>query len=92
MNKIDVVNSNYKKERIAISFNPLTEEFKVKDKGTERGKEWISDIADAMDAGRRYVNEFLAKNEIEDDDEADKISDRIEKLKSIKNSDVGRCV
>lgn len=89
LNKIDVVNSNYKKERIAISFNPLTEEFKVKDKGTERGKEWISDIADAMDAGRRYVNEFLAKNEIEDDDEADKISDRIEKLKSIKNSDVG---
>lgn len=89
LNKIEVVNSSYKKERIVISFNPLTEEFKVRDKGTERGKEWITDIADAMDAGRRFINEYLDKNGIESDDEADNVSDRIEKLKSIRNADVG---
>lgn len=89
LNKIEIVTSSYQKERIVISFNPLTEEFKVRDKGTERGKEWITDIADAMDAGRRYINEYLELNGIDSDDEADKISDRFEMLKSIKNSDVG---
>lgn len=89
LNKIEIVNSKYQKERIVISFNPKTEEFKVRDRGTERGKEWITDIADAMDAGRRFINEYLANNGIETDEEADLISDRIEKLKQIKNSDVG---
>lgn len=89
LNRIEVVNNSYQKERIVISFNPLTEEFKVKDRGTERGKEWITDIADAMDAGRRFINDFLNSNGIESDDEADKISDRIEKLKQIKNADIG---
>lgn len=89
LNKIEVVNDKYRKERIIISFNPLTEEFKVRDRGTEKGKEWITDIADAMDAGRKYINNYLKLNEITDDDECDQISDRIEKLKQIKNSDVG---
>ncbi|MGL4484501.1 MAG: GmrSD restriction endonuclease domain-containing protein [Anaerovoracaceae bacterium] len=86
---IEIVNSNYKKERIVISFNPTTEEFKVKDKGTERGKEWITDIAEAMEAGRKYVNDYLKTNGIEDSDFADVIDNRIDRLKSIKNADVG---
>ena len=89
LNKMDITTENYKKERIVISFNPITEEFKVRDKSTERGKEWITDIADAIDAGRKFINNYLETNGIADDDEADQISDRIEKLKAIKNADVG---
>ena len=89
LNRVEIVNDSYQKERIVISFNPLTQEFKVKDRGTERGKEWITDIADAMDAGRRFINTYLDLNGIEDDNEADKISDRIERLKQIKNADIG---
>ena len=89
LNKIEIVTENYKKERIVVSFNPITEEFKVRDKSTERGKEWITDIADTMDAGRKFINNYLELNDITDDDYADKISERIEKLKSIKNADVG---
>ena len=89
LNKIEIVNEKYKKERIVISFNPMTEEFKVRDRGTERGKEWITDIADAMDAGMRFIKDYLALNNIESDEDADRIGDRIEKLKQIKNSDVG---
>ena len=89
LNKIKIVTDSYKKERIVISFNPITEEFKVRDNSTERGKEWLADIADAMDAGHKFVREYLKLNGIEGDDEADKISERIEKLKSIKNADVG---
>jgi len=89
LNKIEIVNDKYQKERIVISFNPKTEEFKVRDKGTERGKEWITDIADAMDAGMKYIKNYLAINDITSDEEADIIADRIEKLKQINNSDVG---
>ena len=89
LNRAEIVNDDYKKERIVISFNPLTEEFKVRDKGTERGKDWITDIADAMDAGRKFINEYLTLNGIEDDDKADEISDRFEHLKQIKNADIG---
>lgn len=89
LNKIEVVNSEYKKERIVISFNPITETFKVRDGGTEVGKEWITDIADAMDAGMKFVKNYLELNGITSDDWADIISDRIDKLKHIKNSDVG---
>lgn len=89
LNRIEIVNDSYQKERIVISFNPFSEEFKVKDRGTERGKEWITDIADAMDAGRRFINTYLDLNGIETDNEADEISDRIEKLKQIKNADIG---
>lgn len=89
LNRVEIVNKSYKKERIIISFNPFTEEFKVKNRGTERGKEWITDISDAMDAGRKFINIFLDSNGVESDDEADKISDRIEKLKQIKNADIG---
>ena len=89
LNKIEIVTESYKKERIIISFNPITEEFKVRDRSTERGKEWITDIADAMDAGRKFVNSYLELNNINCDNEADEISDRVEKLKAIKNADVG---
>lgn len=89
LNRVEVVNKSYKKERIIISFNPFTEEFEVKNRGTERGKEWITDISDAMDAGRRFINTFLDSNNIDCDDKADEISDRIEKLKQIKNADIG---
>jgi len=89
IDKIEIVNTSYKKERIVISFNPMTEEFKRRDKSTERGKEWIVDIADAMNAGRKYINEYLLRNGIEDDEESDIIDARFEKLKAIKNADVG---
>ena len=38
---LPVINDKYKEERIAISFNPYTEEFKVQDQSTRKGAEWI---------------------------------------------------
>ena len=89
LNKMEITTDGYKKERIVISFNPITEEFKVRDRGTERGKEWITDIADAMDVGRKFVNNYLELNGITENEEADTIDERIAKLKAIKNADVG---
>lgn len=41
----EVMNKKYKYENVIISFNPVTEEFKVKDKSTERGAEWITNTS-----------------------------------------------
>ena len=43
-----VKNKDYQDETIVISFNPTTEEFKVRDKSTERGVEWVADISVIM--------------------------------------------
>ena len=47
---MDVINSDFEKKRIKISFNPLAmgeeEVFKVQDSAILRDKKWISDIAD----------------------------------------------
>ena len=39
-----VVTSNYKKKRIKIAFNPMTECFEVSNPAIEKNNAWISDI------------------------------------------------
>lgn len=87
-----VMNKRYKYETIAISFNPITQEFKVKDKGTERGAEWVADIAKilANDFNQlEFLDQYIAKNP-----EADKnrVHDNILRLIQIKNKNIGNIV
>lgn len=89
---LPVMNDKYKYEQIVISFNPLTEEFKVKDRGTERGAEWIADISDVManDFNQlAFLERYMEKNP-----DADKFSvhDRILRLIQIKNKNIGNIV
>lgn len=94
---MQVMNKKYKYERIVISFNPRTQEFKVKDRGTERGSEWIADIAELMKIdfrSRSFVDEYMAKNPsiIEEGLSADDIDDNIARLIQVKNKDIGNIV
>jgi hypothetical protein len=89
---LPVMNDKYKYERIAISFNPVTEEFKVKDRGTERGAEWIADISEVManDFNQlAFLDRYIEKNP-----EADKrsVHDHILNLIQIKNKSIGNIV
>ena len=62
---LNVIDKNYKKRRIAISFNPITEEFRTRTSSTERGKEWIGDIAEVMVNGYdtlTFVDELAKVN------------------------------
>lgn len=88
----EVMNKKYKYENIVISFNPVTEEFKVKDRGTERGAEWISDIAEIMRDGFNQLA-FLEKY-IEKNPEADKskVHDNVLRLIQVKNKNIGNIV
>ena len=83
------MNKKYKYEKIVISFNPVTEEFKVKDRGTERGAEWITDISEVM---RDDFNQLaFLETYIEKNPEADKskVHDCILRLIQIKNKSTG---
>lgn len=89
---LPVMNKKYKYEPIVISFNPTTEEFKVKDKSTERGAEWITDISDIM---RNDLNQLeLLSQYMQKNPEADqnKVHERIMRLIHIKNKSIGNIV
>lgn len=86
---LNVVDKKYKKRRIAISFNPLTEEFRTRTSSTERGKEWISDIAEVMVNGYdtlTFVDEYIARNPGTTRQE---INSRLNRLIQIKNKQIG---
>lgn len=86
---LNVVDKKYKKRRIAISFNPLTEEFRTRTSSTERGKEWISDIAEVMVNGYdtlTFVDEYVARNPGTTRQE---INSRLDRLIQIKNKQIG---
>lgn len=86
---LNVVDKKYKKRRIAISFNPLTEEFRTRTSSTERGKEWVSDIAEVMVNGYdtlTFVDEYVARNPGTTRQE---INSRLNRLIQIKNKQIG---
>lgn len=93
---LTVINDKYKEERIIISFNPLTEEFKVQDNATKKASEWIADISEVMNnnfSTRKFINDYAEKNSITDDnDKLDKIEERLLKLIGIKNKEIGNIV
>lgn len=86
---LDVVDKNYKERRIAISFNPITEEFRTRTSSTERGKEWIGDIAEIMANGYdtlTFVDEYVARNPSATRQE---VNARLNRLIQIKNKQIG---
>lgn len=101
---LPVINDKYKEEKIAISFNPYTEEFKVQDSSTRRGSEWIADISDVMGedfSSRRFIAEYDDKNNIEIDGEKKKrfndadldlIDRNLTSLRQIRNKEIGNIV
>lgn len=101
---LPVINDKYKEEKIAISFNPYTEEFKVQDSSTRRGSEWIADISEVMGddfSSRRFIAEYDDKNNIEIDGEKKKrfndadldlVDRNLTNLRQIRNKEIGNIV
>lgn len=99
---LPIINDKYKEEKIAISFNPYTEEFKVQDQSTRKGAEWISDICEVMGddfSTRKFIKEYSDRNQIEvngvkqprfsENDLDDIIDVNLTKLRNIKTKDIG---
>jgi hypothetical protein len=85
----NIVNTNYKEERINIAFHPITEEFATLTPAISKDKAWIQDISKLMtkDGGLfEDVTNYCEKNP-----EVDRklIEKNIEKLLQIKSKQVG---
>jgi hypothetical protein len=85
----EVIDSDYKKKRIKISFNPKEERFEVLNPAIEKDTEWIDDISKLFKHGFNmfgFVNEYCALNGIED---TNSIGAIINQLMAIRYSNVG---
>jgi len=90
---IEVINSDFEKKRIKISFNPLAideeEVFKVQDNAILKDKKWIADIAEVFSPEFKrgsFVSFYCTANPEMD---ADNLHDILDNLIGIKNRQVG---
>ena len=85
----EVLDENYKKKRIKIGFNILTEEFQTNNPAIEKQEEWISDISEFMKDDFN-VFDFISNYSNKFNLDANTVSNRVTKLRSIKNVSIGR--
>lgn len=90
---LEVINSDFEKKRIKISFNPLAideeEVFKVQDNAILKDKKWIADIAEIFIAGfdsYTFIQDFCVKNPEVNPSELNK---KLTQLIGIKNRQIG---
>ena len=90
---LEVINSDFEKKRIKISFNPLAvdedERFKVQDNAILKDKKWIADIADVFKPTFDmwgFVNNYCLKNPEISGSELNKV---LMQLIDIKNRQIG---
>ncbi|KAF0285944.1 hypothetical protein BA899_01300 [Spiribacter sp. SSL99] len=83
-----VVGRNYQRKRIAISFNPVTEEFATRTPAIDRSSQWIHDIAEFFSGTRQltFLRHYFEKNPGVDEDT---VEVAIGKLAAIEHAQVG---
>ncbi len=59
----EIINKNFKKLKLKISFNPIEEKFEVWNAAIEKDLEWISDISEIFDKDSifSFINGYLHK-------------------------------
>ena len=84
----DVVNQQYKKVRIKISFNPIDEKFEVFNPAIEKDSKYINDISEVFKSDFNSFNFAVKYGELNNVNPAD-VSNTITKLTAIKNNSIG---
>lgn len=85
----EIVNKEYQKVRITISFNPQTHKFEVLNPAIQKDVSWIQDIGPIVKGDARIskvINDYCRKNPSAD---KDKIEDSIENVKKIMSRPIG---
>lgn len=85
-----VVDSNYKKKRITIAFNPLDEVFEVCNPAIEKDSKWINDISKVFDVGFdawAFVDQYCQDNDMVGQQSV--VNKTLMKLLSIKGISLG---
>lgn len=89
----EIIDANFKRKRIKISFNPFAaedeERFKVQDNAILKDKRWIADIAVVFSSGFdsfSFIQEYCKKNSEVNPSE---LNSKIMQLLDIKNRQIG---
>lgn len=90
---LEVINSDFEKKRIKISFNPLAidedEVFKVQDNAILKDKKWITDIADVFKSDFKRGSFVFQYCESNTEMDSDRLHDILDNLIAIKNRQIG---
>lgn len=83
-----VVGSRYQNKRIAISFNPLTEEFATQTPAIRKSNQWIHDISDFYSGSSQltFLRSYFDKNP---DVDQRKVEASVTRLAAIEHAQVG---
>lgn len=84
----EIINKNFKRVKLKISFNPIEEKFEVWNVAIEKDPEWISDISSVFhnEAIFSFVNAYLSRLKSRlIEIETEKIGANIERVKNILN-------
>lgn len=87
---LEIIDKNYKKKRIKISFNPLKEEFQVFNAAIAKNSEWINDISEIFSEDYSewtFISSYCEKNNLIGNE--DKLAKVMKKLDSIKSINLG---
>lgn len=87
----EIVDENYKKKRIKISFHPLEEKFETLTPAIDRSSEWISDISEFLKTNSQmaFLRDYFKKNPEMSEEKKNFVEKKLEKLSAIKSKDVG---
>ncbi len=84
-----IVDKNYRKRKITIAFKPIEEKFEVSNPAIDKDDAWFPDIAAIINGSladlNKMVNEYCEANQVE----SDTIFSRLDKLRNIKNIQLG---
>lgn len=84
----EVVDKNYRRKRIKIAFNPITEQFATQTPILDRDPAWISDVAEFLNSSSMFsaTRKYMEANEHID---ADGVEKALERLAGIRQAQVG---
>lgn len=85
----EIINSEYKKVRIKIAFNPLEERFEVQNPAILKDKEWLPDISPLIKGEKPLLKiwrDYIASNP---DSDEDTIFETLNNLTSITKKQIG---
>lgn len=85
----EIINEEYRKERVIISFNPLTKKFEVMNPAIGKDSAWIKDISKLMSGEERLSTIVREYCEINSNVEQEVVEDALEDLKDILKKQVG---
>jgi len=86
----EVLDENYKKRKIKIAFNVMTEEFKTLNPAIEKQEEFIPDISEFIKDKETKTFKFISDYAQKFNIDPDTVSERISKLLRINDVSIGR--